>query len=437
MKSSEFITESISDIPPDVISRLGKLLIKPLRDRLAYAAAYPSFYILLDVFDEIVSNRTYAKSPRRNRAIELLFPYVVQNLDEIIKATKAEGYEYPFPRILKLFDQNIDNDAVAEVVEHNKDRLLAILTALIARTLKSKHNVGRSAAESIILKIIRTLRNNFIDWPELDTLFKQFISQKYNDILDQEGGAYPRTTMDYIIADMNRENITLNDLDPALVKRMDGLKLYTLNNYFLNFKWDPISYSIKLIKDWYKRLKKAGFTWPELTSFETMTYTQQLNMLKTPIVKDLLQLFKHKELDTVKKVLAELNKAGIEWPELSLMTTSLGPDTPVIESDKSHELVSRMSKAVSTKFSKGDYADALRYMGDYGFTYADAPKELQELINSRRMQIIKDLIDIARHNPDAWRVYRLMSFVKLVELGWPEIDTLFDSAKAASEDERI
>lgn len=94
-------------------------------------------------------------------------------------------------------------------------------------------------------------------------------------------------------------------------------------------------------------------------------------------------------------------------------------------------------KVVKNRFSKGDYADALRYMGEYGFTYADAPKELQDLINSRRMQIIKDLIDIARHNPDAWRVYRLMSFVKLVELGWPEIDTLFDSAKAANEDERI
>jgi len=94
-------------------------------------------------------------------------------------------------------------------------------------------------------------------------------------------------------------------------------------------------------------------------------------------------------------------------------------------------------KVVKNRFSKGDYADALRYMGEYGFTYADAPKELQELINSRRMQIIKDLIDIARHNPDAWRVYRLMSFVKLVELGWPEIDTLFYSAKAANEDEGI
>jgi len=118
-------------------------------------------------------------------------------------------------------------------------------------------------------------------------------------------------------------------------------------------------------------------------------------------------------------------------------TASSGINNPVEESDRSLELLSRMSNAVKSKFSKGDYADALRYMGDYGFTYADAPKELQDLIDSRRMSIIKDLIDIARHNPNAWRVYRLMSFVKLVELGWPEIDTLFNSAKAANDDERI
>jgi len=120
-----------------------------------------------------------------------------------------------------------------------------------------------------------------------------------------------------------------------------------------------------------------------------------------------------------------------------VVAMSLSIGNSVTESDISPELLSRMSKAVKSKFSKGDYADALRYMGDYGLTYAAAPSELQDLINSRRMQIIKDLLDIARHNPDAWRVYRLMSYVKLVELGWPEIDTLFNSAKAAKEDERI
>lgn len=102
-----------------------------------------------------------------------------------------------------------------------------------------------------------------------------------------------------------------------------------------------------------------------------------------------------------------------------------------------HRGLAHIVKLVKNKFSNGDYVDALRCMGEYGLTYADVPKELQDFIYSRRRQIIQELLDILKNNPYAWRVYRLMRFIKLVGLDWPELDVIYDTAKAANDDERI
>lgn len=436
MKYGEFITESITDIPPDVMARLSKLLIKSLQYLTSYLVAHPTFYALIDMFDEIYDNRIYARSPRRSQAIELLFPYVVQNLDEIIKATKPEGYEFPFPIIIKLFKRNVDNDAVAEVVNNNKDRLLAILNALVHTTLKSEYNVDRARKEHLILEICRTLKNNFIDWPELDKLTTHFISQRYNSMLDKDLSEIwdIHNVTNNVIRDMINNRVTLNDLDPALVKRMQGLKSTLLNKHFLNFKWDSIRYSIESIKTWYNMLKQVGFTWPELTNFEHMTLDQQLKRLKFPIIQELFKFFENNNEKVVIKVIAELRKLGVDWPDLSIIERSLGKTTPIAESDR-HRALAHDVKVVKQKLSKGDYADAIRYMGEYGLTYADATAELQDAIKSRKYLIVRELLDIANNNTDIYRLHRLMSFVKHAELGWREIDLIFNSVEAAYENE--
>lgn len=74
-------------------------------------------------------------------------------------------------------------------------------------------------------------------------------------------------------------------------------------------------------------------------------------------------------------------------------------------------------------------------MGEYGLTYADATAELQDAIKSRKYLIVRELLDIANNNTDIYRLHRLMSFVKHAELGWREIDLIFNSVEAAYENE--
>ena len=77
----------------------------------------------------------------------------------------------------------------------------------------------------------------------------------------------------------------------------------------------------------------------------------------------------------------------------------------LISESNMHRGLAHIVKLVKNKFSNGDYVDALRCMGEYGLTYADVPKELQDFIYSRRRQIIQELLDILKNNLEYKDIY--------------------------------
>jgi hypothetical protein len=264
------------------------------------------------------------------------------------------------------------------------------------------------------------LKINFIVWRGLDVLYRQHFTTRYNNMLNAHKDKWGTDTVYNVIRDMTENKLALNDLDPALASRLQGMKDSLLNRHFLNFKWDSISYSLNSIKEWYKMLKKVGFTWPELSSFENMTPEQQIIGLKTPIIKGLLQLFKNQDTSSVVKVLAELKRAGMEWPELAVMEKSLS--TKQIDED----LHPARIKAVDESLRNGDYIGAAHYMGVYGVNIDEFDNRVRERFEELKDDIIKEILQVVKNIP-LDRSYKLISNVRKAGLGWPEIEIIFKS----------
>lgn len=410
MKITE-LSEAV-ELPPDVIEQLNGLLIKPLRDTLIRRMAYPNLYYIIDTFEDMLADKKYAKSPRRKLAIELLFPYVLQALDEIIKNAKADGSYYPFTRIIKLLRYNIDNEAVAEVLENNKGKLLQILKAFIDKTHRSAHNVGRTADESAIVDIVNALDHAGIDWIELKNLYKQHFYNRYSGWLSQSQDKWGTNTVFNVLNDMSRHKLTIDDLNEELANRLQSMKSIILNRSLFNFRHDSVRYGLVEMGDYYKKLRRLGFDWPELQ-------ISSLDQFKTPIMRELLTLFKEQNVGRAAKIVAELKQAT-NWPELAAMERSLGAK------QIDEELHPARIKAVDESLRNGDYIGAAHYMGVYGVNIDEFDKRVRERFEEMKPEIIREMLQVVK-NISLERGYRLISNVRKAGLGWPEIDIIFKS----------
>lgn len=412
------LSESIADVPQDELKRLNTLLIKPLRDSLYRSVQNPNIYRLLELLDEVVTNKTYQKSPRRKQAIELLFPYVMQNLGEIIKVSKVNGSNFPFPRIIKLIKFSIDNEAIAEVLEKNKDKLLQILKSFIDATYQLPNNVGRSANEGAILDIVNALDQIGVDWIELKDLYKQHFHNRYSSWLSKPTDKWGTDTVFNVLNDMDRHRITLDELDDDLANRLRSMKSTLLNRSLFNLKYDSIRYGMVETEDYYKKLRRLGFDWPEL-QLDGRNYTALLDRFKTPIMRAVLTLFKEQDVHRAANVIAELKKS-VDWTELSAMEKSLS--TKQIDED----LHPARIKAVDESLRNGDYIGAAHYMGVYGVGIDEFDSRVRERFEERKDDIIKEMLQVVK-NISLDRSYRLISNVRKAGLGWPEIEIIFKS----------
>lgn len=416
MKITE-LSEAV-ELPPGVIEQLNGLLIKPLRDTLIRRMAYPNLYYIIDTFEDMLADKKYAKSPRRKQAIALLFPYVVQALDEIIKNAKADGSQYPFTRIVKLLRYSVDNEAIAEVLENNKGKLLQILKAFIDKTHRSEHNVGRIANEGVIVDIVHALDHAGIDWVELKNLYKQHFYNRYSGWLSQPQDRWGTDTVFNVLNDMSRHNLTIDDLDEELANRLQSMKSTILNRSLFNFRHDSVRYGMGEMADYYKKLRRLGFDWPEL-QLNSADYAAQLDRFKTPIMRELLTLFKEQNVGRAAKIVAELKQAT-DWPELAAMERSLGAK------QLDEELHPARIKAVDESLRNGDYIGAAHYMGVYGVNIDEFDKRVRERFEEMKTEIIREMLQVVK-NISLERGYRLISNVRKAGLGWPEIDIIFRS----------
>ncbi len=414
------LSEAVT-LPPDAIERLNGLLIKPLRDTLIRRMEYPNLYYLMDTLDDVISDRKYAKSPRRKQAIELLFPYVAQALDEIIKNAKADGSQFPYPRIIKLLRYSIDNDAIAEVLENNKDKLLKILKAFIDKTHRSAHNVGRSADESAIVDIVNAFDHAGIDWIELKQLYKQHFLNRYNSWLSQPQDKWGTDTVFNVLNDMARHRLTLDDLDEELANRLRSMKSILLNRSLFNLKHDSIRYGMVETEEYYKKLRRLGFDWPEL-QLDSTNYTALLDRFKTPIMRAVLTLFKEQHANRAANVIAELKKS-VDWPELAAMERSLNAKQL---DEVAEEIHPARIKSIDESLKYGDYIGAAHYMGVYGINIDDLDPKYRQRYEDRKTDIIMELLQVIR-NIDLYRSYRLVDNVRKSGLGWSELDTMYKS----------
>lgn len=415
------LSEAVA-LPPDVIEQLNGLLIKPLRDTLLRRVAYPNLYYLIDTLDDMLVDKKYAKSPRRKQAIELLFPYVAQALDEIIKNAKADGSQFPYPRIIKLLRYNIDNEAIAEVLENNKDKLLKILAAFIDKTHRSAHNVGRSADEGAIVDIVNALDHAGIDWIELKKLYKQHFLNRYSSWLSQPQDKWGTDTVFNVLNDMSRHRLTLDDLDDELANRLRSMKSTLLNRSLFNLKYDSIRYGMVETEEYYKKLQRLGFDWPEL-QLDGSNYAALLDRFKTPIMRAVLTLFKEQHVNRAANVIAELKKA-VNWPEIAAMEKSLN----VKQLDE--EIHPARIKSIDESLKYGDYIGAAHYMGVYGINIDDLDPKYRERYEHRKDDIIIELLHLIK-NIDLYRSYRLVDNVRKSGLGWREIEVMYKSLNAS------
>ncbi len=412
------LSESIADVPQDVLERLNALLIKPLRDLLARFLTYPDIYRLFDLLDEVVTNKTYQKSPKRRQAIELLFPYCMQNLDELIKVAKVNGSSFPFPRIIKLIKFSIDNEAIAEVLEKNKDKLLAILKSFIDDIHQLPDNIGRSGREGETVDIIKALDQIGIDWIELKELYKQHFLNRYSGWLSQPRDKWGTDTVFNVLNDMTRHRITLDDLDEELANRLRSMKSTLLNRSLFNLNHDSIRYGMVETEDYYKKLRRLGFDWPEL-QLDSTNYSALLDRFKTPIMRAVLTLFKEQHINRAANVIAELKQA-VNWPELAAMEKSLNA------TQLDEEIHPARIKSIDESLKYGDYIGAAHYMGVYGIDIDNLDPKYRQRYEDRKTDIIMELLQLIR-NIDLYRSYRLVDNVRKSGLGWSELDTMYKS----------
>lgn len=208
-----------------------------------------------------------------------------------------------------LQELGVDLPDIKTIIEANKEHI-------IKRYLQVIQNHGTA---DVVTQDINNLRKLGITWPELDIIER---SSKAN--VNEDSDSRRQYEIDHILDEID---IQLGNGDSAFITWMYRLKHYDalpqVKPILEKYKEKVIAYAVKTAREgkildivrFKDLLKEAGVEFPELDTI--------IEDNKDYIVKMILSKVKLGHKDTPDRIIQQLYKAEINWPELAVIKRSL------------------------------------------------------------------------------------------------------------------